>query len=121
MDPGNKGREKKKTPLKKSITIPPTENQTKNKTTTAITVITTTTVTTATAKQSSASSTTKKNKEEKSEAMDINLKRRRDSGDSLTEEDEKKHPKKHPKNQHKKNKYIPNRKYPTCLILRRKK
>ena len=87
---------KKKTPIKK-----PTENQITNPIT-ATTVPTVTTITTTTtAKQPASSTIAKKNKEknkEKTESMEfsVNLKRRRDSGDSLKEEGEKKHIKKPP-------------------------
>ena len=84
-----RGGKKKKSPVKT------TENQ--NTTATTIptdTAVTTTTTTTKTASSSSSSSTTKKSKEKtkenkgKDEDMDYstNLKRRRDSGDSIIEE-----------------------------------
>ena len=92
---------KKKTPIKKSTITKPTNTSTAN-----IDTIATTTTTTATAKSSSSSSTKssssssstkqkskEKHAEKENEAMDcsINLKRRRDSGDSVAGEGEKKH------------------------------
>ena len=90
-----RGGKKKKTPMKK-LPPPPTTTVPKP---TVTTVTTVTTATTSTAK-SSATATAKKNKEKNKEAetMDysINLKQRRDSGDSLAEEGENKHIKKPP-------------------------
>ena len=100
-----RGGKKKKTPIKKSeTTIASTITKPTTTTTANIDTIATTTTTTTTAKSSSSStksssssSTKKKNKEKnnekESEAMDcsINLKRRRDSGESVAGEGEKKH------------------------------
>ena len=88
-----RGGKKKTSPQKLPTT---TTTSTVPKPTTATTVTTVTTATTSTAKSSS-SATAKKNKENnKVETMDYstNLKRRRDSGDSVAEEGEKKHIKK---------------------------
>ena len=76
---------------KKKKSIAPTEKQT-----TATNVSTATTVTTTKEKRPSSSSPTTNKNKDKTEAMDtaVNLKRRRDSGDSSKEEGDKKHLKK---------------------------
>ena len=82
-----RGGKKKKTPPKK---LPTTTTVPKPTTATTVTTVTTATISTA---KSSATATAKKNTEKNKEieTMDYstNLKRRRDSGDSLAEEGEK--------------------------------
>ena len=84
----------KKTPPKKPAT---TENKTTDATTLSTTTTKPTTTTTTNTKQSTTakqSFTTKDNQTTEPMDMSMNLKRRRDSEDSPTKEEEKKHPKK---------------------------
>ena len=96
-----KGGKKKKTPIKEPATktdyTKPTTKTDSIVTTTTSTAKTSSSSSSSTKSSSSSSSTKKKNKEKhtekENEAMDcsINLKRRRDSGDSVAGEGEKKH------------------------------